>query len=381
MSAILDVIEIIELTSLSTLIMPHNLDKEIDDLYENLKLYNSNCAKFSRMPYVCYDDFIKVTRINDKLYAENMEKKNKLEEYFIPLLKNSINAGIGRSKLFLSLVRHNLSEELIKKYDKHIKMFVYTENKYILNLKYYFQNNPKGYKKDYITLFNLVHDIEFELHTILHKQFEKENHDLFQQTDRFDVLLDNIYIRLQEIGQEKTVLMTAENINSLYNVVVADTKFIKDNLETENLDLLFNIIAKKAKEIAKNKIDFWEFWGPLEYIFNTFNIFNINWKFIPIEKYSSIINLTEFNVDGYGVHKIILENHCLIQQFRIPLMELPTLNNIIKLAFNIGYYKGLTNKHTEFNTIFQYIEEKDIIEESKYISDEFIQFIIAYLYK
>ena len=91
----------------------------------------------------------------------------------------------------------------------------------------------------------------------------------------------------------------------------------------------------------------------------------------------------KYTINGYDQKSIIENNHFIIQQVRIPLNEKPTIKKIIQIALNIGQYKG-TNKNNfiyniKFNNITQFIYKKDIIELSKYISDETLEKVNEYL--
>jgi hypothetical protein len=93
--------------------------------------------------------------------------------------------------------------------------------------------------------------------------------------------------------------------------------------------------------------------------------------------------LPEYIIDGYE-NKIINEkNHFIIQQVRIPLNEIPTIKKIIQIALNIGQYKGINNNNFVYNLklyqLTQFIHEPDIIELSKYISDDVIEQTNEYL--
>jgi len=68
-------------------------------------------------------------------------------------------------------------------------------------------------------------------------------------------------------------------------------------------------------------------------------------------------------------------NHFIIQQVRIPLIEKPTIRKIIQIALNIGQYRGSGGKII-FDNIGQFIYLKDIVELSKYISEKFRNILI-----
>ena len=88
--------------------------------------------------------------------------------------------------------------------------------------------------------------------------------------------------------------------------------------------------------------------------------------------------LPEYTINGYEEKSIIENNHFIIQQVRIPLKEAPTIRKIIQIALNIGQYRGSGGKMI-FDNIGQFIYQKDIVELSKFISDELVARINSYL--
>ena len=88
--------------------------------------------------------------------------------------------------------------------------------------------------------------------------------------------------------------------------------------------------------------------------------------------------LPEYTINGYEEKIIIENNHFIIQQVRIPLIEKPTIRKIIQIALNIGQYRGSGGKII-FDNIGQFIYRKDIVELSKHIPDDLVGKIIGYL--
>ena len=86
----------------------------------------------------------------------------------------------------------------------------------------------------------------------------------------------------------------------------------------------------------------------------------------------------KYTINGYDQKSIIENNHFIIQQVRIPLKETPTIRKIVQVALNIGQHRGSSGE-INFNSIDDFITKKDIIELSKYISDELVREILYYL--
>ena len=154
-----------------------------------------------------------------------------------------------------------------------------------------------------------------------------------------------------------------------------------------NLEILFNIILNKSYKLRKanpTTFDGQGFWQPIKQILEQLDNYSaIKWKRISKIKTEKIMLLPEYIINGNGDKIIDEKNHFIIQQVRIPLNEKPTIKKIIQLALNIGQYKGINNGkyiyNIKFNSIKQFLHNTDIIELSKYISDEIIEKINKYL--
>ena len=151
---------------------------------------------------------------------------------------------------------------------------------------------------------------------------------------------------------------------------------------SNKLEYLFNLIKDFAYE---NKIDF-------EYSFNDKNFINtlgkeINlnldiyngWKKISKTLINDILSLPEFTIDGFGNKNLISSNHYLIEQVRIPYKNKAKLNEIIKIAINIGKFLASENKELydkvsyillKLENLKRYIYISDMEKLSKKISNE-----------
>jgi hypothetical protein len=151
--------------------------------------------------------------------------------------------------------------------------------------------------------------------------------------------------------------------------------------------LLFDSVLEKSYKLRQSNplnFDGQGFWQPIKKILEPLDKYNAKkWKQISKTKTRKIMLLPEYTINGYETKLINENNHFIIQQVRIPLNEKPTIKKIIQIALNIGQYKG-TNKNNfiyniKFNNITQFIYKKDIIELSKYISDETLEKVNEYL--
>jgi hypothetical protein len=161
----------------------------------------------------------------------------------------------------------------------------------------------------------------------------------------------------------------------------------KKNKNKYNLELLFDSVLEKSYKLRQSNplnFDGQGFWQPIKKILEPLDKYNAKkWKQISKTKTRKIMLLPEYTINGYENKLINENNHFIIQQVRIPLNEKPTIKKIIQIALNIGQYKG-TNKNNfiyniKFNNITQFIYKKDIIELSKYISDETLEKVNEYL--
>ena len=148
-----------------------------------------------------------------------------------------------------------------------------------------------------------------------------------------------------------------------------------------NLEIIFNKVLNKSYNLRfKNPKNFdgQGFWQPIKKILLPFDKYHAKkWKNIPKTITHEIMILPEYSINGYEQKIINENNHFIIQQVRIPLKEKPTIKKIIQIALNMGQYKAL-NKPI-FNNINQFIYKKDILELSKYITDDIINKINDYL--
>lgn len=154
-----------------------------------------------------------------------------------------------------------------------------------------------------------------------------------------------------------------------------------------NLEILFNTVLEnsyKLRSLNPNKFDGQGFWQPIKKLLEPLDIYTAKrWKQISKEKTEKIMLLPEYTINGYEIKQINECNHFIIQQVRIPLIEKPTIKKIIQIALNIGQYKGMNNGNyiydIKFDKISQFIHKVDIIELSKYVTDEILGKVNEYL--
>ena len=145
---------------------------------------------------------------------------------------------------------------------------------------------------------------------------------------------------------------------------------------SENLEIIFNCVLEKAYKLRKanpTKFDGQGFWQPIKKMLEPLDEYSAKkWKKIPKKLTRSIMLLPEYTINGYEEKIIIEDNHFIIQQVRIPLIEKPTIRKIIQIALNIGQYRGGVGKII-FDSIDDFIYRKDIVELSRYISDDLVR--------
>ena len=155
-----------------------------------------------------------------------------------------------------------------------------------------------------------------------------------------------------------------------------------------SLEQLFNSIKKVSKKINENnlKVDGLSFWQPIKKILGDEDIYAQKWikQNKTLSNYA-MNNIAEYEIFGNGEKKILEHNHFIIQTFRIPLNEKPSLKKIGQIALNIGQCQG---KGTKFNKLLKnrtkliaYISEKDIRDLSAKISPNTIEKLEKYLSK
>ena len=137
-----------------------------------------------------------------------------------------------------------------------------------------------------------------------------------------------------------------------------------------------------------NHFDGKGFWQSIKTILEPLDKYSASkWKTLSKSKTKKIMLLSEYTINGYDIKNINENNHFIIQQVRIPLQDKPTIKKIMQIALNIGQYKGTskntmkknTMKNITYNNINQFIVKNDIVELSKYLTDDILDAIHKYL--
>ena len=165
------------------------------------------------------------------------------------------------------------------------------------------------------------------------------------------------------------------------------TRTKKQIKHKHKLEELFDIILDKSYQLRKrdpNHFDGKSFWQPIKTILEPLDKYSASrWKTLSKTKTKKIMLLPEYTINGYENKLIDENNHFIIQQVRIPLQDKPTIKKIMQIALNIGQYKGTSqNKNITnitYNNINQFIFKNDIVELSKYLTDDIINAIYKYL--
>lgn len=137
------------------------------------------------------------------------------------------------------------------------------------------------------------------------------------------------------------------------------------------VESLFEKIKKVSKQYRQNNKSFdgKKFWQPIKIILSETNWKATKWKKQSSAKYSSIMNIPEFYINGFGKTQIIEKNHFLIQTVRLP-QGITSLKKICQIALNIGQYEGYTGITIENNNINNYLLKNDCNVQLKEIFDE-----------
>ena len=156
----------------------------------------------------------------------------------------------------------------------------------------------------------------------------------------------------------------------------------KIDFNKPKLEILFTKILDKSYQLRKKNplhFDGKGFWQPIKTILEPLDKHTASkWKNLSKSKTKKIMLLPEYTINGYDTKTINENNHFIIQQVRIPLQDKPTIKKIMQIALNIGQYKGTKKSkiayNVKLNNINQFILKKDIIELSKYITDDMLSF-------
>ena len=155
------------------------------------------------------------------------------------------------------------------------------------------------------------------------------------------------------------------------------------------LERLFIIVQQGVKEF-KTKTpdgDGRAFWQPLKTMFAQQNLQASCWQQIDSAMVKKLISLPEFDESG----EMILNNHFLRQQVRIPTQEEPILRKIMQVALNSGQFlasnrliDGLNNfdySNSGLDCLSTYISQANIKNISVNISDRLIEEVKLYFSK
>jgi len=82
----------------------------------------------------------------------------------------------------------------------------------------------------------------------------------------------------------------------------------------------------------------------------------------------TLLDLTEYTVNGRGEKTMIESNHFQIQCVHIPMTEKPCLRKLIQIALNLGQYEGTMQQHMLCDhTIESFISLEDLEALDKHI--------------
>jgi hypothetical protein len=144
-----------------------------------------------------------------------------------------------------------------------------------------------------------------------------------------------------------------------------------------SLEVLFDLVMTRSYELRKkNPTTFngQEFWQPIKKILEPLDDINAEkWKKMSSTETQKIMSLPEYTDGVIDEH-----NHFIIQQVRIPMIEKSTIKKIIQIALNIGQLRGLCGEIV-FDSIHQFVHEKDIVELSQHLTDDIMEKIAKYL--
>ena len=153
------------------------------------------------------------------------------------------------------------------------------------------------------------------------------------------------------------------------------------------LQKIFNAVKKTSYQInvTNPDVDGLAFWQPLK------KQLDIDAKAKKFKLQDKILTkyvmneIAEYTVNAKEEKKLQEHEHFIIQTYRIPLTEKPTIRKIVQLALNIGQCRGRGTKYNKYlksrTKVTDYISEQDIKHLSTQISDEVESRIYKHLTK
>ena len=141
-------------------------------------------------------------------------------------------------------------------------------------------------------------------------------------------------------------------------------------------------VSYEQRKINKN-FDGKLFWKKIKEILEKEKSQADSFKAVPKKLAEKVLSLPEYHILGNGRQEILEHNHFIIQTFRIPMTEKPTIKKIMQVALNIGQCKGMGGKYDKDlvgrTKIDNYISKKDIIRISNELDEKNVQKLYEYL--
>jgi hypothetical protein len=132
-----------------------------------------------------------------------------------------------------------------------------------------------------------------------------------------------------------------EKLQRLFSGVIQTTQELKEN--------------RDGKPAAEKRIT--TYWGTIEALCIEKQI-PLKWKDLPRPLIEMVMSFPEKHVMGNGKMETIEANHYLIRQIRIPTEKEGSLQELLRVAFNIGLWKANPNPLIYKDIEFEYDSTK-----------------------
>jgi hypothetical protein len=253
------------------------------------------------------------------------------------------------------------------------------------NINIFSKNVMNQFKKKYNIFEKESKKISKKESKKISKKFQKKNTSIITKSI-------NNFNNIENVANENENIVKNSNKNKSSNNI-EKIVYNNNNKQTSQLEILFDLVLNKFEQLSKKylNLDGKALWQPIKKILSKYDephFHALKYKTLSNSLIDKIMSITEYIRNGRGEETLIVQNHFIIQQVRIPLKEEPSIKNIIQIALNIGQWKGnpdkkiynlLNYKKSGLDKINKYLNNYNINKLSSYIDNNTVISIKEYL--
>ena len=226
-------------------------------------------------------------------------------------------------------------------------------------------------------------------------KFKKESKKIQKMNTPLLIKSINNFNSIENVGNNNENIVKINNKNNKNKSSNNTEKIVynNNNKQTTQLEILFDLVLNKFEQLNKKYLNLngKALWQPIKSILSKYDeprFYASKYKKLSDSLIDKIMSIIEYSRNGKGEETLLVQNHFIIQQVRIPLKEEPSIKKIIEIALNIGQWKGnpdkkiynlLNYKKTGLDKINKYLNNYNIKKLSSYIDDSILLSIKEYL--